>query len=163
MSWMEAPEGLVKLRVDLPNHPLVTGETLWGKHLRDDLYEIRNVPFHAYGLNFCDVVETVAQAAGEPRLVRRVHRRSGHRTLRVTFTEEALLEERVPSLMKLRPLGGTFEGASQAYFAIDVEPEGDYLAICHQLEELRDQGLLSFETGESLDDVSFDSANLKGL
>jgi Domain of unknown function (DUF4265) len=163
MSWMEAPEGLVKLRVDLPNHPLVTGETLWGKQLRHGLFEIRNVPFHAYGLNFRDVVETTAQAAGEPPLVRRVQRRSGHRTLRVTFTEEALLEERVPSLMKLRPLGGTFEGASPAYFAIDVEPGGDYLAICHQLEELRDQGLLSFETGESGDEASFDSANLKGL
>ena len=81
----------------------------------------------------------------------------------MTFTEEALLEERVPSLMKLRPLGGTFEGASPAYFAIDVEPDGDHLAICHQLEDLRDQGLLSFETSESRDDVSFDSANLKGL
>jgi hypothetical protein len=155
MSWMEEPEGLEKLRVDLPNHPLVTGETLWGKHLRDDLYELRNVPFHAYGLNFRDVVETRSESPGDTRTIVRVHRRSGHRTLHVCFTEDSLLEERIPSLMSLHAAGATFEGASQAYFAIDVEPDGDYRMVCNQLEDWQKQGLLTFEACEARDQGSF--------
>jgi hypothetical protein len=155
MSWMEAPEGLDKLRVDLPNHPMVTGETLWAKHLRDNLYEIRNVPFHAYGLNFRDVVETTVESPDEPPVIVRVRRRSGHQTLRVCFTEESLLEERIPSLMSLHAAGATFEGASQSYFAIDVEPGGDLLAVRDQLREWQDQGLLTFETCEARDHASF--------
>jgi len=154
---MENPEGLEKLRVELPNHPQVQGETLWAMPVGGKLYEVRNVPFHAYGLNFRDVVEAEAEVADEPPTVRRVHRRSGHRTLRVCFTEEALFEERVPTLMKLRNLGATFEGASQAYFAIDVEPSGDYLRICELLGQWQDQGLLSFETCEARDLRFFDA------
>lgn len=157
MSWMEAPEGLHKLRVDLPHHPMVTGETLWAKHLRDNLYEIRNVPFHAYGLNFRDVVEAEPGAPGEPLVVVRVRRKSAHRTLRVCFTEESLLEERVPSLLQLRDAGATFESASAAYFALDIEPGGDYLAVCEQLRQWQAQGLLTFETCEARDHASFGS------
>jgi hypothetical protein len=156
MSWMQAPEGLVKLRVALPNHPHVKGETLWGKPVSGGLYEVRNVPFHAYGLNFRDLVEVSADAAVQPPTIRQVRVRSGHRTLRVCFTEEALLEERVPNLMTLRALGATFEGASQAYFAIDVEPGGAYGLICEHLEGWRDQGILTFETCEARDGGSFD-------
>jgi Domain of unknown function (DUF4265) len=157
MSWTETPAGLDKLRVDLPNHPQVTGETLWGKRLGEGLYELRNVPFHAYGLNFRDVVQASPAKPGEPPTVRRVQRAGGHRTLRLCFTEEALLPERVPSLMSLRKLGATFEGASQSYFAIDVEPGGDYPAVCQRLRQWQEQGLLTFETGEARDFGSFDA------
>jgi hypothetical protein len=157
MSWMQMPEGLEKLRVELPNHPHVTGETMWGKDVGRGRYEIRNVPFHAYGLNFRDVVEVAEGAEGEPPCIRRVHRRSGHRTLRVCFTEAALLEERVPSLLTLRRHGATFEGASQSYFAIDVDPLGTYASICEQLELWQEQGLLSFETCEAPEVGPFDA------
>ncbi len=157
MSWMESPDGLAKLRVALPNHPLVKGETLWGKQVGRCLYELRNVPFHAYGLNFRDVVEVAPEAVDGPPTIRRVHRPSGHRTLRVCFTEEAVLEERVPSLLTLRELGATFESASQSYFAIDVEPSGAYARICDRLQSWRDQGILTFETGEARSAMSFDA------
>jgi hypothetical protein len=157
MSWMKTPVGLDKLRVELPNHPHVTGETLWAKHLGDDLYELRNIPFHAYGLSFRDVVVASAPAPGEAPIIRRLHRVGGHRTVRVCFTEEALMEERIPSLMTLRGFGATFEGASQSYFAIDVESDGDYEAVCHQLRRWEEQGLLSVETCEVREVGSFDA------
>ena len=157
MSWMEAPDGLDSLRVELPEHPHVKGETMWGKEMGDGLYELRNVPFHAYGLNFRDVVEASVEAEGGMLCIRRVVERSGHRTLRVCFTEDALLEERVPSLLTLRSLGATFEGASASYFAIDVEPEGDYSHICERLHQWQEQGLLTFEPGEARNPASFDA------
>jgi hypothetical protein len=158
MSWMQSPEGLDKLRVALPNHPLVRGETMWGMRVGKELYELRNVPFHAYGLNFRDVVKATEDVAGEPPIVRLVHRPSGHRTLRVCFTEESLLAERVPSLMTLRKLGATFEGASPAYFAIDVEPDGAYGRICERLQQWHDEGILTFERCDVRIAGSFDAA-----
>jgi hypothetical protein len=158
MGWTEDPAGLTKIRVPLPNHSLVGGESIWARHIAEDRYELRNVPFHAYDLNFLDVVEAVADADdadGKPT-VRRVTRRSGHRTLRVCFDESSLLEERLPLLMLLRPQGATFEGASERYFAIDVEPHGNYAGICAQLQEWQQQGLLWFETCGARAPGSFD-------
>ena len=56
----------VQVRVDLPNHPLTESETLWARPLEDGRFEVRNVPFYAYGLNFLDLVrrEKTAKAPG---------------------------------------------------------------------------------------------------
>jgi hypothetical protein len=156
MGWTEDPAGLTKIRVPLPNHSLVGGESIWARQIAEDRYELRNVPFHAYDLNFLDVVEAVAETDDGKPTVRRVTRRSGHRTLRVCFHESSLLEERLPLLMLLRPQGATFEGASERYFAIDVEPYGDYLAVCAQLQEWAQQGVLWFETCQARAPGSFD-------
>ncbi|HEY0713037.1 MAG TPA: DUF4265 domain-containing protein [Polyangia bacterium] len=156
MSWTSEPDGLDKLRVDLPNHPHVTGETLWAQSMGNNLYEIRNVPFHAYGLNFLDIV--VATTKGEDGLptVEAVRRRSGHRTIRVCFTEDALDEERLPILLNLHRDGGTFEGASSSYYAIDVAPEGNWERICDTLATLREHGVVTFEMCESPARTVFD-------
>jgi hypothetical protein len=157
MSWMNEPDGLDKLRIELPNHPNVSGETLWAERLGKNLYEIRNVPFHAYGLNFLDVVVATPKGAGELPTIDRVHRRSGHRTIRICFTEDTLLEERVPTLMSLQRHGATFEGASQAYYAIDVGPDGNWARICDTVKSWSDQGLVTFETGDSPSRDVFDA------
>ena len=67
------------------------------------------------------------------------------------------MEERIPSLMTLRPFGATFESASDSYFAINVEPGGDYTAIHNQLRQWQEQGLVTFETCEARDVASFDA------
>jgi hypothetical protein len=151
-----AADGLTKIRVELPNHPNVGGESMWALTVGEDVYELRNVPFHAYDLNFLDVVEARAEGPEMRPTVRRVVRRSGHQTLRCCFNESALQEERLPLMMGLRALGATFEGASGSYFAIDVEPGGDYLAVREQLRAWEEQGLLSYETCEARVPGSFD-------
>jgi hypothetical protein len=157
MGSLEAPEGLIKIHVDLPHHPTVGGESMWARRVGDDRYELRNSPFHAYDLNFLDVVQATADEPDGKPVVRRVIRRSGHQTLRVCFNESALVEERIPLLMSLRPLGATIEGASQSYFAIDVEPDGDYVSVRAQLREWEEQGILSHETCEARVTGSFDA------
>jgi hypothetical protein len=156
MGSLETPEGLTKIYVELPNHPSVAGESMWAREVGQNRYELRNIPFHAYALNFLDVVEAVAGELDERPVVRRLIRRSGHQTLRICFDESALLEERVPLLRQLGSLGASFEGASQSYYAIDVAPGGNYPSVLGQLRGWQEAGMLSFETGDARAPGSFD-------
>ena len=62
-------DSLVKVHIDLPNHWGTNGEALWARSLGGDRYQIDNVPFFAYDLNFRDIVEAVAIS---PDLVARI-------------------------------------------------------------------------------------------
>ena len=55
----DTDEELVKIHIDLTGNADSGGEAMWAKALGGDLYEVRNVPFHAYGLNCFDVVRAV--------------------------------------------------------------------------------------------------------
>lgn len=149
-------EVLVKIHVDLPNHWATGGEAFWAKPLGDDLFELRNVPFHAYDLNFLDVVLATSDAPDRRPEIRRVVRRSGHRTLRVIFAESTSPEERTARLTRMAPLGVTFEGANARYFALDVVPEGDYAAARASLAAAEEEGVLGYETCEARVEGSFD-------
>ena len=155
-------ETLIKVHVDLPNHPLTGGEAMWAAHVETDAYELRNVPFYAYDLNYLDVVEAVAASPSLKPSIRRVVRRSGHRTLRVFYFEAAEGWRRVPLLESLKDLGACFEGATKSLFAIDVEPGGDYEAICDRLEAWRTEGLLEYETCEARFEGTFDDLPPEG-
>ena len=61
---MAPHENLRNIHVDLPNHPTACGESMWAVDLGDDLYELRNVPFLAYGLNYGDVVRATQDGPG---------------------------------------------------------------------------------------------------
>jgi uncharacterized protein DUF4265 len=84
---MPPDEKLTKVHVELPNNPDLGGESMWAVDLGDDLYELRNVAFQAYGLNFGDVVRATSDSPALKPEIRRVEERSGHRTLRVLFAE----------------------------------------------------------------------------
>src|SRR5438046_10028757 len=109
---MGSDEDLTKIVVDLPNHWATGGEGMWAKPLGKDLYEIRNVPFHAYGLNFGDVVRAVEPAPDKKPVVSELVRRSGHRTLRVLFSESVADGARV-ELLQDRKSGGEGEGVGR--------------------------------------------------
>jgi hypothetical protein len=79
---MAGDEDLVKVRVDLPNQPGNSGESMWARPLGGDLYELHNSPFYAYDFNYLDVVYAVSGNPDHKRLIIRVERRSGHRALR---------------------------------------------------------------------------------
>jgi len=145
---MSSDEDLTKIVVDLPNHWATGGEGMWAKPLGKDLYEIRNVPFHAYGLNFGDVVRAVEPAPDKKPVVSELVRRSGHRTLRVLFSESVADGARVELLQSLEGLKASFERATGRHFAIDIEPEGDYNAACDRLAAWEAEGLLGYETCE---------------
>lgn len=150
-------ENLTKIHVDLPNNEDVAGESLWAEDLGENLYRIRNVPFHAYGLNFNDVVFAEAESEELRPSVLRVHEESGHKTLRVIFTNESFEEERITKLKELNKHKAYYENANGTLFAIDVEADGDYGAVCDVLYGWESQGILSYETCEARKEGSFDA------
>ena len=151
-------DSLTKVHIDLPNHWATGGESMWALPLGDDLYEIRNAPFYAYGINWGDIVRAYSD---DPKLkpeVREVVKRSGNKTLRVFFNEELSEEAQEAVLSSLQNSDVSWERADERYVAIDVHLEADYDAVCGKLAELENQGILEYETCEARVPDSFDDA-----
>jgi hypothetical protein len=97
-------EKLTKVHVELPNHWATGGESMWAVDLGGDLYELRNTPFHAYGLNFGDVVKATADSPDLKPEIRKVVKRSGNQTLRIFFNQPTSPEKISGLLKSLQPL-----------------------------------------------------------
>lgn len=138
-------EGLVKIRVALPDG---TGsESFWARPLGSDRYEVRNNLFSAFDLHYLDVVLAVPREAGQPPEVREVVRRSGHKTLRIVFTnpDDEAVKERI--LGAIDDMGARYENANGRLYSIDVLPGADYQAVCDFLwREETETGTLAYET-----------------
>jgi hypothetical protein len=141
-------DNLTKIYVDLPDHWATSGESMWAKALGDDLYEVENVPFHTYGLNWKDVVRAVPpDEHSKPRVVE-VVRHGGHQTLRFFFSGDLAEEAQQPYLALIRELGSDIERADERLVAVDVPPDGQYQATCDLLARLEAEGVLEYETCE---------------
>lgn len=149
-------DSLTKVHIDLPHHGATGGESLWALPLGDDLYEIRNTPFHAYGLNWGDVVKAYSDDPELKPEVREVVGKSGNRTLRVIFEEELNQERQDEILSSLQYLDLSWERANDRFVAIDVHPSSDYQAVCDKFWELEKKGVLCYETCEAREPGSFD-------
>ena len=148
---MDDTENLTKVHIDLGASG---GEAMWAKPLGDELYELRNIPFHAYDLNFRDVVRAIEQRPDLKPSIEAVVRRSGHRTIWITFKESVDRETRVALATELNEWRGYYEGKDGRYFAIDVEPEGSYDSVLARIEEWWRAGLLEqFRTGPASSDL----------
>ena len=139
---------LTKIHVELSRDGNLCGEWMWARALGDDIYELHNVPFFAYGLNYLDLVEAPAGGPdGKPSVVG-VLEHSGHQTLRLSFEDTVPRRHRIPLLQALRGLGASFEGADWTLFALDVEPDGNYEGVVAQLDAWVNDGMLRYETCE---------------
>lgn len=141
-----ADEELVKVFVELRDATF-GAESFWAKPLGGDLYELRNSPWYAYDLHFYDVVRAVPDQPGEKPRITGVVRRSGHKTLRVQFASEMAEPERLEMLRSLHQWRGFHEQCRDGLYAVDVEPDGNYGAVCDQLWEWEQAGRLQYETG----------------
>src|SRR5262245_59535793 len=120
-------EELVKIVVDLYDDTFeISGEGLWAKSLGDDLYELRNSPWHNTVINYMDVVKAVAPSEDKKPVFIEVYKRSGHRTIHIYFFNESTEEQRENVLNALNGLGATYEGANSQLYAIDLEPGIDF-------------------------------------
>jgi hypothetical protein len=72
--------------------------------LGDDLYEIRNAPFHAYAVNWGDIVRAPAENEDQIPEVREVVKPSGNKTLRVFFNSKLDQREQDSILSSLQSL-----------------------------------------------------------
>jgi Domain of unknown function (DUF4265) len=141
-----ADENLVKVFVELRGAPFET-ESFWAKPLGNDEYELRNSPWYAFDLHFYDVVRAVPDGPDEKPRILEVIRRSGHKTLRVLFPPETKESRRLEMLGLLHQWKGFHENCNGVLYAVDVEPDGDYEAVCNQLWVWEQEGLLHYETG----------------
>jgi hypothetical protein len=154
---MDREDDLVKVHLDLPNHWWFKGESLWAKALGDDLYEIQNVPFCAYGLNCGDVVRALSEGPEFKPEVREVVRRSGNRTLRISFHELSKTQQS-PLLDTLEALGTWVERANDSFVCLNVPPATDIATVVAALDEQERSGTLEYETCEARVPGSFDDA-----
>lgn len=154
---METPsDELIKVHLDLPNHWWFKGESLWAKPLGDDLYEIQNIPFCAYGLNCGDVVRATADAPDLKPEVRSVVRPSGNETLRLSFNLARAAQE--PVLAAIVRFGAWTERANDSFVCVNVPPSSDAAELRAYLNEQDAAGALEYETCEPRVPGSFDDA-----
>jgi hypothetical protein len=149
-------EESIKIRVDLPNHYAVGGESMWAKSLGNNQYQIKNIPFYAYGLNFDDVVFAEAESDEFKPEAKSLIKANGHKTIRVIFTDDRSQEEHIELIESIKTQYIGYEGMNENLFALNVTPEGDYNSLYDSLALLEEKKVLSFETCEAKYERSFD-------
>lgn len=142
------PDSLTKVYVELQDNQQAATESFWAETLGDNLYRLRNTPFYTYGLNFYDIVYARTLSEEHLPVILKVHTYSGHKTLRVIFTDNATPTERMVRLSGLNKFNAFYENADGTLFAIDIEPQGNYQAVCDALYKWEQEGVLSYETCE---------------
>jgi len=131
---------------------------MWAKPLGNDLYEIHNVSFYAYDLNYFDIVKVDSGDETKKPIVLEVVKPSGFETLRVGFFESFNEESQAALFDELKKLKVDVERDSEIYLALSIEPDGDYNAVYDKLLELEEKKL-EFETCEAQNSNSFDVAD----
>ena len=150
----EPTENLTKVHIDLPNHWWFKGESLWAKSLGNDLYEIQNVPFCAYGLNCGDIVRAIAAEPGLKPEILEVVSRSGNETLRVSFSIEKELQ--APIVEAIEATGAWVERANPTFICINIPPTVDVAVVRDYLDQQEAENVLQYETCEARVQNSFD-------
>ncbi|HZE71291.1 MAG TPA: DUF4265 domain-containing protein [Pyrinomonadaceae bacterium] len=159
---LDKEESLTKVHIDLPNHWAIDGESLWALELGEDLYEIRNTPFHAYAINWGDIVRAPADNEDQIPEVREIVKRSGHDTFRILFNSDLDQEGQDSILLALQSLNLSWERCDDCFVALDVHPGADLYAVHSKLLDLQKEKVLSFETCEARLPGGFDAASSEG-
>ncbi|SFU55567.1 protein of unknown function [Pustulibacterium marinum] len=142
-------EAVVPVNVALPNHWATSAETLWATPLGEDLYQIENVPFYAYGLNYKDIVKANIIGKAEIPLAHELVKKGGHQTFRLSFATGIQKEFQEKILNGFKSLHVTYERANETYVALDMKPQGVFKEVFAVLNKLVENGILSFETCEA--------------
>jgi len=155
---LEDEESLTKVHISLPNHWAIDGESLWALPLGNDLYEIRNTPFHAYGINWGDIVRAPADNMDQIPEVQEVVRPSGHETFRIFFNSRLDENNQDSILTSLQSLDLSWERCDDRFVALNLQPAAQYDAVYDKLSELQREEVLGFETCQRRLPGGFDAA-----
>lgn len=110
-------------------------ETPWALPLGNDRYQLKNFPFHYYGISYDDIFEAKPALEDNAQLsITRVLEKSGHKTLRVVF-EESIEDSEVSRqhLASLSEMGCGYEGNGSTFFVVNVQPHCDFGKVCDYL------------------------------
>jgi hypothetical protein len=122
-------------------------ESVWAVPLGGDKYQVQNVPFHAYGVSYYDVVTARPNELGQ-LIVQGVDQRGGHSTYRVILNPGTTDEEFETAWNELGSLGSTYERATDRLVAIDVPPETDIYKVYAGLESGERNNVWGFEEAQ---------------
>jgi hypothetical protein len=136
-------EEFVKVVIVDPD-PEVATERVWAVSLGNDVDEIRNSPWYAHNVNWGDWVRAIAPSDDEWPVFQSVVKRSGHRTIHVTFLESGL-QRKAKILDELNGLGASYENNDSKMYALDCPPETDAAPVIRYLEELEGDDVFEFE------------------
>jgi Domain of unknown function (DUF4265) len=155
---MREDDVLTKICVMFYHHPShATGEWMWARPLGNDLYELVDVPFLCYGLNYGDVVWAKAKRRALAPEIGFVVECSGHTTLRVFFSTLVPRRRRLALVRSLAPSSMSSAEGNRTDFALDFAPDADLEAIHDRLAEWAAEGWADFETCEARVPGSFDA------
>lgn len=138
-------EDLVKIRINLePDNILDAGsETLWAKPLGNNIYQLHNSPFGAYGYSYMDKVRAIGL---DIPTVTELTESSGHSTYRVILARGSLETMKFKKQWKkLEEIGCTYEGSESKLLSIDVPATTDIFAAYALLEAGESAGIWEFE------------------
>jgi hypothetical protein len=125
-------------------------ETVWAALLPDEIgfVEIRNTPFLADGISFCDIAEV--DAVDDEIVFQRVVRKSGRSTFRVVpkIADSAAFQAR---LGEIEASGCTWESGTFnniTIYAIDCEQPASVPAVRAALKAAETDGLLDYDEAD---------------
>jgi len=131
---------------------------MWADDLGNGNYQIKNIPFYAYGIHYDDIVFAMATSTEEKPEIKKLVKANGHQTLRILFIDDETKEEHIKIIESIRTKHIGYEGMSDNLFALNVTPEGDFDGLHDALELLEKRGILHFETCEARVEGGFDDA-----
>lgn len=153
-SVSEDDDHLTKIYINLPNHWWLKGESFWAKSLGNDLFEIQNIPFCAYGLNFGDVVKAIQQSPDLKPEIMEVVSKSGNQTLRVHFIVDR--DQQQTHIDNIDACQAWVERANAKFMAINIPASACKEQLFAYLDEQEALGVLHYETCEERVEGSFD-------
>ena len=150
--------GFVKILVNLPNRSKIGAESMWAKDLGAGNYQIKNIPFCAYGLNLEDIVFAKTLPGGTTPVIQNLVEANGHKTLRVLFIDDGTKAEHIETIKSLKTSHIKFERNDSGQYALDVAPGGDFNGLLNSLEELELKLILKIEMCGARIEGSFDDS-----
>ncbi len=136
----------VNIRIPLPADTGLHSEVMWAKPLGGRRYQLSNIPFHAYNLNFGDIV--YASASDCLPVYRFTEVGSGSQTMRVFFPVALDNKGRRAFIDQMKRLAASIEWADGQLCALSLPTPVVFDTVFEALLKLEECGVLGFETTE---------------
>jgi len=138
-------------------------ESLWVRRMRGAEYEVRNIPYFAYNISLGDVVECRPDGDGIGLFVKRVIRKSGNRTVRVSFKpfRRGMHPEarKLWRYLQLHRLGADNGSIKLTLFAINAPSLAKYNQLVKRLKRIPKSAKMIWEDGDPQPGVHFDGSD----
>jgi len=129
------------LERDEEGYPPADLESLWGRSLANNLFQIDNIPFFVRGVSCEDIV--AVQAIGKDLYFKEIVHTSGHSTVRIIVYDE---NQTQPLRQSLRDYGCSSELSHiSTLISVDIPPEIELSKIIDFLAQGEKQEIWGYE------------------